>query len=401
MHQTILIIGGGFAGIRAALDLRKKKRSGFIPRDTRIQLISNKDYFEYYPAMYSVVVGASPIAAVVPLSDIFFDDAVEVIHDTVIHFDLANTTAVGESGSVYRPDYLVLALGSQNNFFSIPGLEEVSFDFRSVHRALQLRQQIDAMFAQKYEPSEIEHQLSALHFVIVGAGPTGVELAGDLAVYARRRAHAYGVSPSLVTIDLIEAAPRVLPVFSERVSRRVEQRLRSLGVNVLLNRAVTKGDAWTVYLKDMTMGTKTIIWTAGVKVHERVQNLPNVEYSQRKRLIVNEHLELPAYPNIFVVGDSADTQYAGLAQTALVDGRFVATTISARIRGEQHAPYRPRGVAHDIPVGPGWGVFVAGTFELYGFLAWWMRHVIDVRFFLSILPIRKVFSMLTASRRSM
>lgn len=397
MSHTIVILGGGFAGIRAALDLAKSKKRGQLPLDTRIILISNKDYFEYYPAMYRVATGASPLVATVPLRDIIQGDAIEVIEDTITAIDISTKTVTGSSGSIYKADDLVLALGSQNNFFAIPGLEEVSYNFRSIHKAIELKNRIDDMFLH-HQKAEIDEQLVALHFAIVGAGASGVELAGDLAAYARRVAKKHNLPASLVTIDLIEAAPRVLPQFSETVSRRVEARLRTLGIHILLNRSLIKGDTWSIFLKDMTMGAKTIVWTAGVKTHDLVQAFPNVTYSKKNRLVVNDYLELPQYPGVYALGDIADTRYAGLAQTALVDGAFVARNLVRKMRGQSLRVYKPQPVAHDIPVGPGWGVLVIGGIPLFGKVAWWMRQLIDIRFFSSILPIRKVIQIMRSCK---
>ncbi len=393
MQQSIVIVGAGFAGIRTALDLQKKKRCGAIPRDTRIILISDKDYFEYYPAMYRVATGSSPLVATFPLRDIFRTDDVEVISDAVVSINLETRTVVGASGSAYHADSLVLALGSQNNFFNIEGLEEISFNFRSVHQAVHLKNRIDNLF-QKHAQAEITEQLLALHFVVVGGGASGVELAGELSVYAQCVAKKYGITQSLVTIDLIETGPRILGQFSETVSKKVTARLRKLGVHVLANRTLIKGDSWTVFLSDMKLGAKTIIWTAGVKTHDLVQNLPNVEYSKKKRMVVNQYLELANYPNVYALGDIADTQFAGLAQTALHDGGFVARVIAARMKKKIPRVYRPKAVAHDVPVGPGWGVFVFAGIPIFGRVAWWIRHMIDIMFFASILPLSYIFGVL-------
>lgn len=392
MAHTIVIVGGGFAGVRAALDLKKKKLSKAIPADTRIMLVSEKDYFEYYPGMYRVATGSSPLVACIPLRNILKGDDVEIINDRIVGLDLVKRSAIGSSGSVYQADSLVLALGSQNNYFNIPGLDEISFNFRSVHQAIQLKDRIDQLF-QKHTKAEIDEQLLALHFVVVGGGASGVELAGELSVYAGRIARKYNMPESLITIDLVESGPRVLGQFSETVSKKVEDRLRHLGVHVLLNRSLVRGDSWTVFLNDMRVGSKTIIWTAGVKTNDLVQNLPVVEYSKKKRLVVNKYLELPNHPNVYALGDIADTQYAGLAQTALVDGSFVADVICKRIAGKTPRSYVPKPVAHDVPVGPGWGVLVIFGIPIFGRIAWWMRQVIDIRFYLSILPARYVFGM--------
>lgn len=398
MAHTIVIIGGGFAGIKTAIDMRSKKRSGKIPSDTRIILISDKEYFEYYPSMYRVATGSSPLVACVPLRDIFPSDEIEIIQDKIVSLNLTERTATGQQGTVYQADSLVLALGSQNNYFNIPQLDEISFNFRSVHQAVHLKNRIDDLF-KKHAHAEIDEQLLALHFIVVGGGASGVELAGELSVYAQCVAKKYKIAQSLVTIDLVESGPRVLGMFSETVSKKVEARLRKLGVHVLPNRSLVRGDSWTVFLNDMTLGAKTIIWTAGVKTNDLVQNLPDVEYSKKKRLVVNQYLELPKYPNVYALGDIADTPYAGLAQTALVDGSFVTDVICKRIAGKTPRWYHPKQPFHDVPVGPGWGVFVAFGIPLFGRAAWWMRHVIDIRFFVSILPIKYVVGMFRAARK--
>ncbi len=399
MAHTVVIVGGGFAGIRAGLDLQKKHMSGVLPKDTRIILISDKDYFEYYPAMYRVATGSSPLVATVPLRDIFTTNAIEIVHDRIASIDVVARTVTSDQGSVYRADSLVLALGGQNNYFNIPGLDEISFNFRSVHQAIHLKDRIDDLF-KKHVKAEIDEQLLALHFVVVGGGASGVELAGELSVYADRVAKKYAVPQSLITIDLIESSSRMLGQFPEIVSHKVEERLRKLGIHTLPNRSLMKGDSWTVFLNDMKVGAKTIIWTAGVKTNDLVSDLPDVEYSKKKRIVVNKYLELPRHPNVYALGDIADTQFAGLAQTALVDGSFVADVICKRLKNKTPHLYKPKKPFHDIPVGPGWGVLVMFGIPIFGRIAWWMRHLIDIKFFLSILPVSYVIGMLRDAKKN-
>ena len=197
VRRKIVIVGGGFGGIRCALDLVKH-----VPVGTRVQLISNKKYFEYYAALYRVVTGDEPADVYIPLSDIFSGTFVEVLHDTVTSIDIEKKIVFGQSGAHYQADYIVLALGSETSYFNIKGLKEQSFGFKTTNEAIRLKRHIDTLF-KKHRYSAPEEQLLAFHFVIIGAGASGVELAGELEFYTRQRAKCYNINKSLISIDLI------------------------------------------------------------------------------------------------------------------------------------------------------------------------------------------------------
>ncbi|MCD8507894.1 MAG: NAD(P)/FAD-dependent oxidoreductase [Candidatus Pacebacteria bacterium] len=388
MNTHIIIVGGGFAGVRTALDLAHR----FRHTDTiEITLISNYPFFEYYPAMYRVVTGSSPMRVQIPLGDIFEHTRVRLVHDTVERIDTATKTVICEGGETYVGDMLVLALGSEMNYFNIEGLEQVSFNFKSVHKALELKKHIHQLF-ERARPEEVDETLVALNFLVVGAGPSGVELAGELALYARALAQKHNIPESFISINLIQASSRILPTFPEEVSARATQRLRMLGVNVLPNRTLIQGKSWTALLKDMNMGTRTIIWTAGVKTNNVFQSLvDHFEFDGKGRVIVDEYLQAKGHEHIFIAGDNAATPFSGLAQTALYDGAYIARSIEAHVLGKKKTLYTPRPVAFDVPVGPGWAALVIGNRTFYGRLPWLVRHIIDFKFYLSILSLPKAW----------
>lgn len=386
-NTHVIIVGGGFAGVRTALDLDRRNRNN----EFTITLISNNDFFEYYPAMYRVVTGSSSIRVKIPLSDIFENTSVQLVHDTIIDINPTEKKVHGMLGDIYRGDKLVLALGAEINYFNIEGLEEVSFNFKSVDRALDLRKHIHRLF-KSYNEEDREAALVALNFVIVGAGPSGVELAGEMALYTKALANKYDVPESLVCVNLVQSSGRVLPTFTEKVSKRALKRLRNLGVTVLLNRTLIQGRSWTALLKDMKMGTRTIIWTAGVKTNQVYTTLASdFEFDGKGRVVIDDYLQAHGHEGVYVAGDNASTTYSGLAQTALHDGSFIADHIVRTHRGRIARSYTPKEVAFDVPVGPGWAALVIKGYSFFGRIPWIIRHIIDFKFYISILPFKKAW----------
>lgn len=385
-QNTVLIVGGGFAGISLARKLSKK-----LPKDAKVVLISNKSYFEYYPALYRVVTGASPIEVCIPL-DYMLGKNVEIVLDTVISVDLDRKEVSTVKGETYTAEKIVLALGSETTYFSLPGVATLSLGFKSVKEALTLKNHLYSLFDGHFHPTQNE-LVSHFHVAIIGGGPTGVEVAGDLSVYLRRLAKKFHIDPSLITIDLIQAAPRLIPQLPVSVSHRVERQLRLLGVNIFLNRQLVSGGVEQIYLKDMTMKADTVIWTAGTQINKLYGQIKGLVLSEKKRVVVDEYLSIPGHSDIYVIGDAADTKYTGLAQTANYDGSFVAKNIIRLLNGRAQRKYVPKQNAFAIPVGDDWGVFVWHGLHIFGPLAYFIRHAIDFMYFSEILHFTKFFSL--------
>jgi NADH dehydrogenase len=383
--KKILILGGGFAGTRVAKDLAKK-----MPKNVSIDLISQKSYFEYYPGLYRLVTGASPIEVCVPLHEMV-PSRVSLLIETISEIDLENKKVVTDKGE-HKYDSLVIALGSNTTYFNLPGVDTLSLSFKSAREALELRDHIYELFETHSHPSENE-LVSHFHVVIVGGGPSGVEVAGDLVAFMRRLARESRIEPSLITIDLIESNPRLLPTLPKKVSIRVEKRLRTLGVNIFLNRRLASQEIEEVYLRDMSLKSKTVIWTAGTQLSEIVQKIKGITFTDRKRIAVDETLQVMGYSDVYAVGDVAGTEYSGLAQTAIYDAKFVAKVIGDRIRGKVPGIYRPKKNAFIIPVGDDWGVFVMGRFVMYGRLAYFIRHLVDFMYFRTVVSSKKLISL--------
>lgn len=392
--KKVLIVGAGFGGLSAALVLEKQK-----PENLKIILVSDKPHFEYTPALYRVVTGRSPLEVCIPVREIVRGRNIEFSIDKIVGVDVGQKIAKGSSGSRYQFDYLILALGSEASYFGIPGLEQFSLGFKSIPEALKLKRHLHRLFEDCVNPvGKPDEKICLLHLVVVGAGASGVELAGELAVYTKKLASQHKVDPALITIDLVEAAPRILPMFAEAVSARVADRLRHLGVNIYVNRPMVKEDIEGIQVQGMSMKTKTVIWTAGVKPNSFYQEAKIFEYDQKGRVIVDEYLQAKGLKNIFVTGDGASTKYSGLAQTAISDGKLVAQNIIRMlgsrplIRQQERKPY------YVVPAGPGWAVAILGRVTIYGAVGWFVRRAADFRYFLSILSLGKALTVFRNGR---
>ncbi|HET8574793.1 MAG TPA: NAD(P)/FAD-dependent oxidoreductase [Candidatus Paceibacterota bacterium] len=385
--RRIVIVGGGFAGVRTALELVRQNANA------EITLVDNKFHFEYHSSLYRVVTGGSVMEVCIPFDDIFKGKNVNVVEDTIDNVVPREKVVWGTSGSKYHYDYLILALGSEANYFGIPGLQEYAYSFKSTNDALKLRRHVEKLFSNLQHDTPIEEKISSANIVIVGAGATGVEIAGQIVEFAKGLAKENHLDPSFVTIDLIEAQGRVLPLLHETASTLVEARLRELGVNIFLNHVVEKDELEAIHMKTMSMDTRTVIWTAGVKAHSMYSHIEGAECNRRGCVKVTENFEIPNVPDVFIIGDGAEAQWGGMAQTAERQGKHVAKILAARILGksEREIRYVPKEPAYAVPVGPNWAIVQWGRFTYHGILGWMLRRAVDFKYFLSILPFAKAF----------
>lgn len=383
MNKRIVIVGGGFGGIKTALELSKKNLA-----DTTITLISDKPHFEYHALLYRVLTGRSPLEVCIPLSDILQGKSVDIVQDFIVEVDPKSKSLKGSSGSTYHFDILILALGSEPSYFNTPGLKEMSFSINTIESTLKLKRHLHEIFLKCEVDMDIDKNCSA-HIIIVGGGPSGVESAGELSVYARALAEKHGIDQSFVTIDLIQSGSRLMPSLEADVSEAIRKRLYSLGVNIFLNRRVMKEELEDVYLKDMQMKTKTLIWCAGVSPNNLYKTVSDFSFDEKGRVIVDEYLQAKGFEYVYVVGDGASTKYSGMAQTALYDGAFVAEIIAAKNNQQVLKSYVPKSPSYLIPIGPQWAVGSVDGKNSIGLTGWLMRKWFDLRFFMSILPLQK------------
>lgn len=393
--HRVVIVGGGFGGIRAAQHLAEHNRK--IAHSSRrqaarhsdefdITLISNTPHFEYHAALYRVVTGRSPLEVCIPLSTIFEAKPVKVIEDTIQTVYPKTKQILGQDGAKYQYDSLILALGSENAFLDIPGLKEHSFTLKSINDALRLKRHIHEIFIEA--AYDLKNGIRRpIHLVLVGGGPTGVELSGELAIYARQMAAHHHLDPNTIIIDLFETSDRLLGVLDRNISKMAFERLHRLGVNIFLNTPITENRIEAAYLADMKLKTKTLIWTAGVMTNRLYAKIKGLTFNNHGRVLVDLSMQAKGVDGVYVVGDAAASIYSGMAQTALYDGAFVAESIRRKLHGRPMATYRPDQPISAIPIGPGWAIVVTKSGIFSGRWGWVLRRLADFRFFYSILSL--------------
>lgn len=387
--KKVVIIGGGFGGIAVAKKLQKI--SGLS-----VTLITKNPYFEYYPALYKLVTGALAIEVCVPYDKIFKkSSSVSVVQGFYESYDKDKKIVNLLDGQSFEYDYLVLAMGSQTNYFNIPGIEEYAFSFKSSSEALALKQHfIDIL--QRSSDIPKDELVKRFHVTVVGGGPSGVELAGDITTYLRKMTKKYHIDPSFVTVDLIESNPRVLAMLPPSVSKKAEARLRHLKVNIYTNRTLQAQDLDNVTASGMTIRSGTVIWTAGTKISDSFMSLP---LDTKKRVIVNQNFSIPDDKNVFIVGDGASAPGTGLAQGAIAHGEYVGELLKAKLNNKNIKPFKPKVMGYLVPIGESWAVFSYKNITVSGFIPWIMRSFVDFQYFTSIVPIGYVFSVFRQGKK--
>lgn len=385
--KKIVIVGGGFAGIRTVLSLAK-----YAKKYVEITLITPKTHFEYNPALYRYVTGNSSLEVCIPLAHIFKGVRVTLARDRVVSINKAAKHVICESGAEYSYDKLVLALGSETTYMGIEGLKEYSFGMKTVAEALRLKEQVVATLYLVKQHNQTSDKVRDANFVVIGGGATGVELAGRLVEYAHSLADNLGLDRSLVSVSLIESASKILRLLPKDFTDPIEDHLRRSGVTLLMNRRVMKQEVEDVYLKDMQMKTSTVIWTAGVRANSLYEQ-SWFETDKLGRVEVDNYCYAQGAKDIFVIGDGANTKFSGWAQTAFYDGAYVARVIVSEIKKKALPLYNPPLPINAIPAGEGWaGVYVRVwnvEISFYGRIGWWFRRIADLRSFMIVLPLRQ------------
>lgn len=381
----VLVVGGGVAGVRVAKDLLERH----IGR-LDLTLVSATSYLQYHAAFYRRLNSDNDPTVRIPLEDIFYKKKVLIVEDRIERIDFQTHTAYGKEKE-YGYDHLVLAMGSEVAYYNIPGLRELAHTFKTYDDVVRLQNHLIKVF--RTSRATDKNIASSTRFVVVGGGSTGAEVAGELAFLTRRLAREHGIDPSLVTIDLISATSRLTPLLPERVSHAVEERLRVLGVNVYLHHRLMKEEVAEVFLKDMVLRTKTVIWVAGTMGNHfyRRWGLP---VSSSGQVEVEKTLAVKGYPSVFAGGDGAWVTDSGLVDSAGRHGECIAENITRSLKGVPLKKYRPASYTISIPVGRRWSASLVDGFLFTGAAGWFFRRYLDFKFYASVLPFFKAVRLL-------
>jgi NADH dehydrogenase len=339
--KRVVIVGGGFAGLNAALALGREP-------EVEVTLLDRRNHHLFQPLLYQVATaGLSPADIATPIRSLLsrFPNT-RVLRSEVRDVDLAGRKLATDAGSI-EYDYLVLACGSRHAYFGHEEWEPFAPGLKTIEQATEIRRRVLDAFEEAEKETDRARQRALLTFAIVGGGPTGVELAGAIGEMSRftlardfRR-----IDPKLARIMLIEAAPRILPAFDPELASRAVRDLEALGVQVWTSSAVTKIDARGLEIGAERIEADTVLWAAGVRTEDLSRRL-GVTLAAGGRVPVTADLSLPGHPEVFVAGDQAQAKDAGgrdlpaLAPVALQQGRFVARQIRGELRGRAREAFR-------------------------------------------------------------
>lgn len=381
--MNVTIVGGGFGGIKTALELAKQDNS-------QITLITEMPHFQYYPALYDAATGHSHLEAWVPLTKIFAETPnVEVIIDSISKIDPNERLLTSVSGKQYSYETVILALGTITTYFGIKGLDQYAYGIKSVA-------EVNAFKRHLYD--EMSNKQIDKHYVVIGAGPTGVELSAALTSYLKRLRKQFHISEGHhIHIDLVEAAPRVLPRMSEKASRIVHKRLERLGVNVHVGKAVQSQNADELIVSGKPITSHTVIWTSGVANNPFYKNNEEFfEFAPNGRVVVDEYMQ--ARGNVYVIGDNAATPYTGLAQTALHDAIFVADNLKRIHHHKKRRKYKAVMPPVVVPVGDNWAILEWRGIRIGGWIGSLIRRAADFIGYNDYLPLGQALGVWRASR---
>jgi NADH dehydrogenase len=376
----VVIIGAGFGGLAAA------KTLGKAPVD--LVVIDQHNYHLFQPLLYQVATaGLSPADIASPIRQVLRGQPnTAVMLAKVSGVDLARKEVIAE-GRRIGFDKLIVATGARHGYFGHDEWEKHAPGLKRIDDATYLRRRILLAFEKAETVTDAEERRRLLNFVVVGAGPTGVEMAGAIAELARKALAAdfRAIDPSKARIILIEAGPRVLPSFDPPLSDAATRALEKLGVEVCLGGVVTSVDTDGVIVAGERMEARTIIWAAGVMASP-AGNWLNAKTDRAGRVIVEPDLTIPGHPEIFVIGDAAsardpdDSPLPGVAPVAKQQGAYVAKRIVAELQGKACPPFRYRDFGSLATIGRKNAVVQMKGIRVSGFIAWLVWCVAHIYF---------------------
>jgi len=374
----VVVVGGGFGGLEAARNLAK------LP--VQVTVIDRKNHHTFQPLLYQVATaGISPGEIAAPIRWILRGrDNVEVLLGEVVDFDL-ESRVVRLSDLEIPYDYLVVAAGAGHSYFGNDSWEGLAPGLKTVEDALEIRRRVLLAFELAEKDTIANQAEPELNFVIVGAGPTGVELAGTLAEIARQvlRNEFKAIDPKRTRIVLLEGGPRVLPTYAPDLSRSAVRQLHKLGVEVRVSAMVTHIEPGVVWVGEERIPAAVILWAAGVAASSLGKQL-DAPLDRAGRVLVNRDLSIPNHPEVFVIGDLASLKdekgnlLPGVAPVALQEGRAVSKNIARDLENtaRKNFHYVDKGslatIGRASAVAQIRGLHISGYFA---WLAWLFVHV--------------------------
>jgi NADH dehydrogenase len=381
--KKVIIIGAGFGGLAAA----KKLAGG----DFQLTIIDKTNHHLFQPLLYQVATAAlSPGDIANPIRSVFSEQKnVEVLLGEVTSIDKQNET-IRFNGSSIEFDYLIIATGSRHSYFGKDEWEKYAPGLKTVNDALKIRERILLSLEAAEKEKDPERRQKYLNFVIIGGGPTGVELAGAISEIVNKNliSDFRNIDASMTKVYMVEALSKILSAYPDDLSRRALDDLNKLDVEVLLNQKVVDINEDGVKIGDSFIETSNILWAAGNEVSPLIKTL-EIETDKSGRAMVNDDLTIGNYENIFVIGDAAavkneDGEYLpGIAPVAMQQGRYVANIISKNLLGSSRVRFKYKDRGTMATIGKAKAVALIKGFKFSGLFAWLLWSVVHVLFLIS------------------
>ena len=372
----VVIAGGGFAGLYAARALRGAP--------VRITLLDRHNYHLFQPLLYQVATAAlNPSDIAAPIRSILRHQRnVSVLLGEATSIDVSRKAVILKDGAELSYDYLIVATGATHSYFSHPEWEPDAPGLKSIDDALEIRRRVLTAFESAEREENEEARNALMTFVIVGAGPTGAELAGALSEIARQTMlrDFRHINPSSARIILVEGKDRVLPTYPPSLSKKAQRQLEHLGVEVITNAVVTSLNDREVCIGDKTIPTRTVLWAAGVKASPLAASL-GAPLDRAGRVLVNPDLTIPGHPEVFVAGDlAAVDNVPGVAPAAIQEGNHTADNIERAVAGKPLRPFHYFDKGSLATIGRAAAVADLRGLKLSGFIAWMAWLTIHIFF---------------------
>jgi NADH dehydrogenase len=379
----VVIVGGGFAGLNCALKLRGQA--------VDVTVIDRKNHHTFQPLLYQVALAVlSPAEIASPIRSVFSQNGnVQVLLGEVVGFDLEKQRVkLTDSGTPIPYDYLVVASGAGHAYFGHDEWEPLAPGLKTLEDAIEIRRRVLLAFERAERDASLDRRKDSLNFVVVGAGPTGVELAGAIADIARKvmAADFRAIDPTQARVLLLEGGPRVLPTYTEDLSASAEKQLKDIGVEVRTNTRVTGIEGGLVRIGDESLPSAVTLWAAGVKASSLGAML-GAKTDRAGRVVVGGDLTIPDHKNVFVIGDLAayvnpdGAPVPGVAPAAIQMGKYVGNAIKADLARDSRGvfTYLDKGSLATIGRTKAIGQ-LPGNIHLSGFFAWVAWSLIHVFF---------------------
>lgn len=370
-RAKVVIIGGGFGGLNATKALKKANMD--------ITLLDRANHHLFQPLLYQVATAAlSPGEIAYPIREIFRKQKnTMVIMGEASSIDKDSRCITLCNGDKLFYDYLILAVGARHSYFGNDQWESFAPGLKTISDALHIRERILSSFEMAERIDSPSEASKYMNFVVIGGGPTGVEMAGAIAEIAHTTLfdNFRKIKPERSKIYLVEALPQILPVYSKDLAEKAKKALENLGVQVITGKKVTSIDASGVRVEDQLIESKNVIWAAGNQASPLLKTL-DVPLDRQGRAIVEADLSIPDHPEIFVIGDAACAMgkegkpLPGIAPTAIQQGKYVASIIKDQTPKAEREPFSYFDKGSMATIGKGKAIATVGKLQMSGLIAW-------------------------------